>query len=630
MKPLILALIFKIFSATSAEDASIELLKNAVKDYAHFQSEIAKTLSSSNNNCVLENTTNEKMCTSKNFCQLLNSNKDSAVLFQDANGGKIYNPHILIDSEIFRGCLKEAFSEDIADKKAAFIKNKKNINLQKLSLLNKQLKISVNKNKEASKVEAISQELINISILKQQNDQEDINWNKKDASKLALLQDIAQAEKNLKIKLSKNTKDILVEMHQVINKTDYSKETADLEEALFPSIQNKNIFYNWSLLTDEASAGSAINLQSNRALFSKKSQDAYNLFTITQNKIVSYLESIKNDNNKNGIERAIDRVKTITFNPPSLTKTVNNVCQYPNAFYSPTNHSFTVCPQLLDNPEASLMETMAHEIAHSFDPCNLSSAMTKKTGPLIVEDAPFDLDIKMNQTGINYSALDLGEPISMKHAYQYPMKFNDNPFSNTLACLKNPTSVGAITWDPNVLKETLKKSLNDLSENGQTDINNGKLRYYTYLNDHLEEFIDYKMGCDLQSAQINSGLSQLQEVFADKIASEIMARDLKGKSLKTAENDMLAIVASFPDACALTNSTDQDLINLAAKYHCPHFFENSSENEKILHGLKFLELEKSDPHPLDDTRINKILLAHPDIKKALGCKDQETGTKYCE
>ncbi len=604
-------------------------LTSAIKDYATLKNEIDRILSAKTVDCSMEENKNQVNCSYKNFCDILSKNKDQAVIYSDKSGGTIYNSNLDRDAKILKACLAETLETEIQAKTADIIKAKKLNHIKKISDLNKKLKTLLLKNNENAKLQIINSEIINLSLLFA-SENRTINWDKKDASTLELEQDISRAEKNTKTKLTLETKKTLIEMHQLIMNPIAQEEEKEIFESLFPDVKNNNIFYNWSLLTDAKKTGSKKKLESNQALYQKKVQEAYNTFKEVKENMISYLENLKNNENKNEINRSIEKLKTIKFNPPTLSHLVTSNCETPNAFYSSQTHSFTLCPQYLENPKIVLIETIAHELAHSFDPCNLSSGLTKKLGPEIIEEAPFDVKIKVDSILGNYSAYPYDEKLSSKNIFQAPMKFSDNPFKSVIQCLQTSESVDAKILDQSELKKKLTKTINEIKENGLDDNKGGPYKYYDFLEKNLDSYLEFKAGCNLKKMGIDMGLSQIQEAFADKIAVDITAKEISKLNKSEAEDKILAIIANYSEACPNLNNVDNKLVELATKYQCPDFFASKSTEQKIIKGLIYLDQENTDSHANDEKRINRILLAHPEIQKILGCEQKIKGVKYCE
>ncbi|QDK38191.1 hypothetical protein [Bdellovibrio sp. NC01] len=104
----------------------------------------------------------------------------------------------------------------------------------------------------------------------------------------------------------------------------------------------------------------------------------------------------------------------------------------PNAFYSPTEQSFTVCKGFLgDNlSEFGMSMFIAHELAHSIDPCGLSTAP--------------------EGVGITYSSF---KPLAEKE--------KEYPITGLISCLRSEKSMNAVHKDlpPSKAAESSKESV---------------------------------------------------------------------------------------------------------------------------------------------------------------------------
>lgn len=75
-------------------------------------------------------------------------------------------------------------------------------------------------------------------------------------------------------------------------------------------------------------------------------------------------------------EKALyDKVQKIKMVDPTNSSLQNNpVCQQqtPNAFYLTSDNSISICPNFYQYPNSVLVKVLAHEMAHSIDPCSCS------------------------------------------------------------------------------------------------------------------------------------------------------------------------------------------------------------------------------------------------------------------
>ena len=421
----------------------------------------------------------------------------------------------------------------------------------------------------------------------------------------------------------------MVEIEYLKKNTTYTDEIQTFEKNLIPQVSIQDPLLDWKLLTDEKAAGGLKALMDNRKMFTEKTQNAYALFQETQKEMIEYLGSIKNPLNSEKIDRIITRITTIRFNPPRLSPTLILECKSPNAYYDTDTHSFTICPQMLNYPKMALVETIAHEITHSFDPCTMSGKFYQLKGPLVVEVAPFEVDIKMSPVLGNFKNTMEEDPYlpDLKKRQQDKLLYKDNPFAKTISCLQDPLSVGAQTIKLDEMRLKAKEKLAELTRLGQNTEKNPEARELNYFNEHEEDYFNYFQGCDASESG-SLGNNQIQEAFADKISSEIVARKLNTLNREDAQKSFLEITLSYGNICA---NESQDVIKLrefAIKENCPKYSENMINQDRILKSLKIIKPD-FDTHSESAKRIEKIHLAHPGIRKALKCTPHSEA-KYCE
>lgn len=106
----------------------------------------------------------------------------------------------------------------------------------------------------------------------------------------------------------------------------------------------------------------------------ERKQQIQKLFEKTKQNVMQIIGRGKSPSQQTELEKAlIDKVKNIKMLDPdseevkSKPMCLNNA---QNAFYSPTYNSLSICPSLLNSPNAMLTEVLGHELSHSVDTCN--------------------------------------------------------------------------------------------------------------------------------------------------------------------------------------------------------------------------------------------------------------------
>jgi hypothetical protein len=211
----------------------------------------------------------------------------------------------------------------------------------------------------------------------------------------------------------------------------------------------------------------------------------------------------------------------------------------------------------------------------------------------------------------------------LKNIVQERMLYKDNPFTKTLSCLQDQSSVGAIPMDTNSIAQKIKNKQMKMIRLGQDNSQNNDYKFVDFSSKNQQEFLDYFQGCNIEG----DIRTQLQEAFADKVAAEIMAKKLSQLSVKDAATSINEIILSYGNLCSSQGLGEREYYNFGVKQDCPDYFENVTTQERILTSLKIVN--KFDPHPDPVIRIQNNLLAHPLIRKSLNCETAK-GVKFCE
>lgn len=615
-----------------AETFEDKTLEETAQDFSNLKKDLDALLKLKVTKCAPEMEScapTDNNCDIKAICSSKDIHMDRPILYENGKGQKVRNAKYFRDQENLINCLREKYSDEIKTKREDLTNVLGTKHLQAMKAANKKLLELTNKHNQGKALSKISGEILNISIERGLNG-ESTAWSETGSSKNDLNSLIAEAEKKTGLRLVPEIKKTLVEIQFLKNNHLYKQEVEAMDEALFPETKITDPLYNWKLLTDESAAGGKKALADNRSDFNKKVQNAYELFTQTQSEMLKYLESKKTEKNLIHMERAILRVKTIKFNIPRLTSDLVENCTSPNAFYSAESHAFTICPQYLDHPKMALMETIAHEMAHSFDSCNLSGNFYKYKKPEIVLEAPFELDIKTTTDPYLYSNTrgEEARKINAKNKIQTPMKYADHPFSSTMSCLESSKSVGAKVSDIETLRAQAKERLLELERRGATPENQLEARMLAKFIAREKDYFDNFRGCNNSNLGDTLGRSQMQEAIADKIATEVISREMKKQTSEEAKNSMLELVLGYSDMCARESKPSVMLRDFALKNGCPNYIENRSIELSVLTSIELAD-PAFDTHSENYVRIEKNLMAHPDIRRALKCPFDK-GVIYCE
>ncbi|MBC85563.1 MAG: hypothetical protein CL677_00165 [Bdellovibrionaceae bacterium] len=254
----------------------------------------------------------------------------------------------------------------------------------------------------------------------------------------------------------------------------------------------------------------------------------YDLFPKVERLLAQKITSLDIEDNQK--KRMIEKIKSIRFdrdtcNPVSQgLDTSLNINFVSNAFYDPMANNFKICDGFLLNnySDSFLVVVIAHELAHSIDPCNI------QRGPLSITPQYSRKDIAQAET-------------------QYPI-------TPLIKCLRNENSIAAKRYD-------------------------GLLDYIGMATFGLMN----PMFCE--DDQIREGVP---DWFAIEVLAEYAAE----------ENPQMSIESAI------------DYYSKAYAGFC-HFITSNT-------------------HPPSKDRVNDLTLAHPEVRKSLGCSRSKNSAGYCD
>jgi hypothetical protein len=217
-----------------------------------------------------------------------------------------------------------------------------------------------------------------------------------------------------------------------------------------------------------------------------------------------------------------------------------------------------------------------------------------------------------------------------ERALNSKVNFIEHPFYQTIMCLTDPKSGNAHTFDKDLFIQKNNELLNFLTKNGQNNIKNIQYKNAKYFQENAEDYFKYNSGCDFGIENVLDGRNQLMEAIADKVSAEIVNRMLKNKNEKDANNAILEIAFGYSESCPNVNAKTNYLKELGKKYNCKNFIDNKNKDERIVIQMKEVGVTNENAAYLSPfVRINNILMAHPEIRKKLNCKEDK-GVKYCD
>ena len=265
-------------------------------------------------------------------------------------------------------------------------------------------------------------------------------------------------------------------------------------------------------------------------------------------------------------QASVHRIETIQLTLPNdprayLAKDCDN--RSGNAFYSPGAHTLTVCASDLKYPDESLIRTIAHEMGHSIDPCNIQR------------------NLLSNQTSLP------------------GMELKDYPFRSVLACLESDAGGGF---------RSNQGALDDLQSHAEElleKLNEGKVLSE---DDKKAQLSQLKRIINAKPECANAFLttqSQMGETMADWFGNEVLNSYLKDHPRQgdAPENQIRPLTFLSYGYCSDRESVTSD------------------------QGLRWMLGTVSDPHPNNGKRIDEIALREPEIRKYLGCTGGSSAPK---
>ncbi len=385
----------------------------------------------------------------------------------------------------------------------------------------------------------------------------------------------------------------------------------------FPQALVNDPFAYPELLEDEEKAGGKENLIKYQNQVRKEAQRAENIFKDTKTRVIKLIEKRRTAGNKNEIDNMVQRIQQTEFAAPKLGDKFETLavqgCEMPNAFYQPSLNTVTICPQLLNLPDAAIVSTLAHELGHAIDPCAMTYTYSKNDKDQVQLDMP------------PY----LGGPPLDEIKPQIPAVFPDkNPLKEVISCLNSPASMGIkIPSQQELLKavdqfeEDLRKETQEAQEEneGPNDLSDATVADLEDQRKAIRNNYNKYLHCGRFT---NNG--HTQEAFSDWIASQVIAEKLTEikSSEKAREYAFESQGVFFSTECENVKQSTSARIQKATGPHCSMFGE-------LMEQYKALEPQNSSTHPKTSLRVNKVVLAKPEIQKALGCKPGQN-TKECK
>lgn len=301
-----------------------------------------------------------------------------------------------------------------------------------------------------------------------------------------------------------------------------------------------------------------------------------------------------------------------------------------NAYYFSADNTVNVCPQLLNHPEASLATVLGHEVGHAVDPCNsqfgywqINRDLAKRLNPtrpppevagsrsrslILAAAVGIGRTADGDRTALPFEILanssdDLKyfESLGLLKSIAPGIPFGSYPLSDVYKCLTSSPGGGF----REVTMEDMSRMATEVTRYRSEIFGSD----YDLANDHqriIETFSRYPQCTGSAKA------SQMGEAISDWFGAEVLADFLQSKSL-TSQNDKIAGIGFFAAQVCLDRK--QQTVPVGP------------DIEVMNAALRDWRAYKGE-HPPSVRRINEVILRHPAIRQALGCKPGDPNCKH--
>jgi hypothetical protein len=305
----------------------------------------------------------------------------------------------------------------------------------------------------------------------------------------------------------------------------------------------------------------------------------------------------------------------------------------------------------LQLPSAGIKSIIAHELAHSIDPC-LASMELVTVHPSAKEEVmqkefarqmqefekqqeqngvySYKPVLKQPESKVKYAAdfLGLVSQNSMTDQVSPAISLKTNPFTSTIECLKSRESIAARATSDAEVQKIMTDAIDNLKKTGATEENSEQLKSYNKALSSLSERMGKNGACSFMPGQ--SGQSQVQEAFADWVATEVLGKDVERADAAKKKDMAFESMAFFLALeCPAKTNASTKAKELLTAMKC-----GGESSISDLNSIYDAMGRNSDSHPFGQARVNRLFLAQPQIAKALGCEGKKTGgeaeVKHCE
>ncbi|GEM_PF-4303165 len=562
-------------------------------------------------------------CSFANFCKSIAKNIDGPYLYISKDGGKIPNYQLYDNERSAADCFDQITSRLEERKNTPANKEKLRTKMSAVQKAHIALKEKVIKSKI---IEAVAK--FDIENIKLNYDYNGIAMEDEHLSKEDIEKKFQEISKKANVKLPKWYQEEYVGLVLAMQ----SEAPQD------PSPLGQSPFQNPKFATSINLAGSETKLRENQEKLRREIKRSENIFQETQQSILIFLDKqiAAHPNDKSSYLEMKKRIETSRLSNPLSEANQESCNSGPNAYYLFFEHSVILCHQLLELPSAALKEIIAHELGHSIDPCFISNPLVHVTNakekdesssdqsdPLQSENKKYSDSYSTNFLGQTPSTLSEKFSTYTTEEYSGPVYFKDNPAYSVIDCLTSDGSIKARTSDKVMAKKDLDKLIDMRERAGANDSNSKLYNDLITARNNFDDFYSKHGGCHFLP-----GNNQVQESWSDWIASQVIGMEINSLSPdKKMDFAFESLSVGIERACSYLPITQNSEIDAFKK-------EMGCTDDRSIAHVTFSSIVSANEmvqnvHPFAPDRAEKIFLAHPEIKKALGCNGS-SNAKYCD
>ena len=597
-------------------------------------------------------------CTFAQMCQKFSLNTEAPYIYQNESGEKIPNYSLTSLEFKFNLCTAQKLHKNPGEEMITGMEKMKS-QLKENQRKSLQLAVALDDSIRRHNEEKAMFEIGNASIvealknLDTNSDSGGIFVVARQTTRNQIEKQFEKMEQRAGYKISEETKKLYVDS-QLQLLTGFSDNSLSQED---PSkSRNTNPFLDPFLFSDSKKAGSKDAVIKNQARLQKELDRNYKIFASTQSQILGYLDEKRTPATSDQIDKMKARISSIRMDTETMSLLNPAVCAGPNAFYNPGDHQFHICPQIMELPSESLRMIIAHELAHSIDPCSMSDDLLLVSGKTVAEamsqpskEQTEIYEKSAAEVGTFFPKLKDPQPKSNTHfvvdflgmsksnlsfiyikpewkVFSSGFPGNQNPFSSTLSCLESPDSIHARSVDEKSLAQSMDTAIEKARAAGADPTKDPELQRTMEAKKNLHELLNQHGACSFMGG--SNGKSQLQESFADKIASEIVARDLQNKSISEKQKGVFEAAGFFLGiSCPNISEKTKSVFSKTAEQQNCGLDSNKSATDIM--QIFSAQAHERDEHPWEVDRIERLFLAHPELRRDLGCSSSSSA-RYCQ